>query len=1490
MIARIGKYEVQSIIGEGAFGRVFRAVDPTIPRDVAIKVLIADSDPGILARFRAEAGAAGKLNHKNIVTVYECGDYEGKPFIAMELLDGKSLQEKIVLREPPGLLDKLRILVQVAEGLACAHAAGIVHRDVKPANIMVRSNGDVKIMDFGIARVTGEMGARLTRQGDMPGTIPYMSPERFKSDADACSDIFSFGVVAYEFITGKNPFEGKNWAEVYYNITSLEPAPLRQLVPECPEALELVVQRAMAKDRESRYQSMEEILFDLPPVVHELEQQRAASLMRDVRSLVETGQISLAQDKVREVLKLDPSNREARRVHESLREDERHKRLREQLDTLIHDGEAQLGQRNFSAAIDAFKSALRLDASATNVRSLLDRASAAWEANRQANRLISEARHELLAGNLDAAYVQAAGALNAAPDNPDAVALCEKLRQQMEQRDRQIRVDNALHRAEALLAGNDFKGARGVLAEVEREADPEAVATLRSRIDRAEAEQLRRAREARLHAGIAKARQHLVCDEFAETRETLRSVLEEFPDSTTARDLVVTLEEREAAERRREMIGGLTQQALSLIQSQSFPEAIRLLESGLREYPEDAGLGRLLDRARALKSAGERAEAIRQTLAQAQKLRETQRIDEALSLIAAALAKYGSDDALAGLKRQIESDRERERYAAALNEAAAKGRELMAQGRLDEAVAALEKSLAAYPGEAAIRSLLKSARQAKAAQEEEKRRRQTVAERREKIEQAIAAGDWPRAELSLKLARQDFPGETAFDGLDEKCRQGQLQALAEQRERERLQAYHDSLERARQSARQGDHLAAEGLLEQLIRDNPPDQEAATLLGVLRAARLRQEAYQRALEDAETLRAAGDLGKAEQALRQALREAPDSRAADLLQAVIAEREQLERQRRLEQGKKEIRALVEGGDDSGALAALDKLQRDFPGDAELAELRRAAAEHEQARRREAERARRIASHRAAVEAAISARDWAGARKALDAAHEEYPAEPVFSQFREEIARQSRRDALAQFETNVRQGFTHGDLDRAAREIAAARAEFSEEHVWQTLNDELGLRRLYNTLLLEAERLSNEGDLETARQKLREAISLDPTDNRAAALLERLASGRKLKVRGAWHKWLAVGAGAAVVAAAAIVAYVLYPPGANPGPEASAPAITLQAAPAQLRFSSTVGKPDPAPKAVNLEPAGVRFQATASDDWLTAAPQQNGNRLEVRVKTKGLDPGEYSGNLMVRAPDRVVKNDPLFISVRLVVKDFGREKEPVEAPKPVPFKLEPARLIFTHTQNGPAPGSQQIRAVEGDIGRANASPQSGWLRVEQLGKKTVRISVNPPGPGEYEGAIAVAAADGRVSVQVPVHLTVHPMPKTVEVAKNPEPKPPVPTPTPVQTPPSTPPPPPVPAGPGCSDRMPNTAKEGLVTWHGTLPPGGVVDIGYNRVSAGHVDDPFSLPPPRQPLAIGNHSAEVKIEQVPQLQNQCGVLRFRNQSSGTVTKFIFDWQLDRK
>ena len=244
-------------------GTVYKAYDPLLARVVAVKVISGQfsSQPDLRERFFREARAVARLDHPNIVTVYDLGEEDGVPYLAMQFLEGRDLEHRMRAPEGMALTRKVEIAIAVAAGLAHAHAAGIVHRDVKPANVFITSEGQVKLLDFGLARlVTSE----LTRSNVMVGTVNYMAPEQLRGDkTDHRVDIFSFGVVLYELFGGRKPFQAESFASIMYKILEETPEPLSRLDPTLPPLLIAVVDRAMAKAREDRYQLMAELHRDL---------------------------------------------------------------------------------------------------------------------------------------------------------------------------------------------------------------------------------------------------------------------------------------------------------------------------------------------------------------------------------------------------------------------------------------------------------------------------------------------------------------------------------------------------------------------------------------------------------------------------------------------------------------------------------------------------------------------------------------------------------------------------------------------------------------------------------------------------------------------------------------------------------------------------------------------------------------------------------------------------------------------------------------------------------------------------------------------------------------------------------------------------------------------------------------------------------------------------------------------------------------------------
>ena len=271
--ATVGRYQIQSLLGSGGMGEVYRAADPMLGRPVALKVLRRElgNDPERLTRFLQEARAASALNHPNILTIHEVGDHDSSRFIISEFVEGETVRQRLE-RGPLTLREILDIAIQTASALAAAHAASIVHRDIKPDNLMLRPDGYVKVLDFGVATFTRTAAtpadaatiAPETTGGLVVGTIAYMSPEQARGLAvDGRSDCYSLGVVLYELVTGRAPFTAPTSTDLLVAILEREAPPLRQAARRVPPQLEWIIEKALEKDPNLRYQSIGDLRVDL---------------------------------------------------------------------------------------------------------------------------------------------------------------------------------------------------------------------------------------------------------------------------------------------------------------------------------------------------------------------------------------------------------------------------------------------------------------------------------------------------------------------------------------------------------------------------------------------------------------------------------------------------------------------------------------------------------------------------------------------------------------------------------------------------------------------------------------------------------------------------------------------------------------------------------------------------------------------------------------------------------------------------------------------------------------------------------------------------------------------------------------------------------------------------------------------------------------------------------------------------------------------------
>jgi serine/threonine protein kinase len=549
MNSRIGRYQLLSELGEGGFGKVYLAEDPVLAgRRVAIKVLTAPHDPTQRIRFKNEAVAAANLRHPNIVTILEYGEENDKPYIVMEYLEGQDLSKRLAKGPPLTLFQKVNILHQIADGLHAAHSSpkAIVHRDVKPANIMLLSGGGVKIMDFGIARLS-DSGTRLTSANILIGSVGYMAPEQFVSGtSDALSDIWSFGVLSYELLTGQHPFSASDITQIMYRVTSVEPPPVDSVIPNCSKELASVISKAMSKNRDQRYRSLEDAVFDLNSVLVELRQAEAEDILKKAEQHYAAGQLELALQSVRDALEVDSNFRSARIFRDKLNTELRLQSSRAKLGETLRAVEESLSRGDLAGAVKYLEIACQLDPSDRPLAARLEQLRAAKQKRDEAEQVVEAGKRHLEAGELTQAARALERAVHVDAAAPGIQDLGSRLQTAQARQAQASEIRSAVAEAEAAYRSRKFDAAIAALEQVVQKYPAEQTVAAKLNQYRDHAQRLRED-IGRIQRTIQSL---LQSNQLAQAKAVCMDAVGRYPDQPEFRSLWSEIEQREEALRR----------------------------------------------------------------------------------------------------------------------------------------------------------------------------------------------------------------------------------------------------------------------------------------------------------------------------------------------------------------------------------------------------------------------------------------------------------------------------------------------------------------------------------------------------------------------------------------------------------------------------------------------------------------------------------------------------------------------------------------------------------------------------------------------------------------------------------------------------------------------------------------------------------------------------------------------------------------------------
>jgi eukaryotic-like serine/threonine-protein kinase len=1108
-LKKLGKYEVLGELGRGAMGVVYRARDPMINRLVALKTIttgVAD-DAALLQRFYREAQSAGGLQHPNIVTIYDMGEAGETPYIAMELVEGENLEQLISRRAVLPITLKLVYAMQACRAFDYAHKRGIVHRDIKPGNVMIGKDGSVKVVDFGIARV---LEASRTQTGLLIGTFAYMSPEQYHGEhADERSDIWSFGVLLYELLSYQRPFTGSSPASLMHNICEEDPKPLTEIVSECPAELDLILTRVLQKAPSERYQSMEDLLLELDPVCKKFQAQFVAELVEQSCQLVDQEQFANARDLLRQALQIEAGNQQARTLLEKVNIELKRIQNRPKAEQFIERGRELLHQGKIEEARASAESALQLDSTLEAAQDLQRVVDAELERAQARDESLEAARQRLAEGLPEEAEAHLAKVLEADPGNAQALDLQQQVGAEKEERKKRARLLESLRHARELWTQQNYIVCIELLVDLEKEfpAEEEVSRLLES----AREDQI----EQQKQQGFLESRNLLASGRYEECLALLTRLEKQFPRDE---DIPRLLEDARKEQINRRRLQGLAE-ARSTIASGQFETAITLLATLCQEFPEENEIPNLLEIAR----QNQKEQRRQRGLAEARERLGARAYEKCIQLLVALEKDFPRDEEILRLQDAVREERAEQRKQEGLGEA----RNLLAAHRYDECAVLLSALQQDFPGDDEIPKLRQAVREERTEQQKELRLRE--------VRSLLAAKDYAKSLTLLASLETEFPAEDEIQKLlgtarKEQAEQHKREGLAHARNLLALKHYDESItalaklqvdfsadseirkllqsaqeEKAEQhkqaGLREARSLLAAGrydesiaVLEKLQADFPAETEIRKQLATA-CQDLAEHKKQQTLSEARNRLAAQSFDEALTLLDPLMQTYPKDTAVVKLHTLVQrEQEKYARAARIQRELDALKKLMADKQYPEVLSRTKILLNEFPGEsnfvrlAEFAATQQAAIEKERLLRTTLEEARALFAANRFEEAARRAQE--GLRK--------FPENAELSHLSQEARSQQRKfEIRQQIEARIREIRVKINREKFSDAIDLAKETLV------TLGPDTDLTQLLNSAQVELETREKKRKQEQTIGSIRALIESNKLDEANQAIAEAVRS---------------------------------------------------------------------------------------------------------------------------------------------------------------------------------------------------------------------------------------------------------------------------------------------------------------------------------------------------------------------------------------------------